>query len=145
MSEICTRYGLGQKGVSADYYDVLLNYDWPGNVRELFNTVDSSVSSSKNEPTIYPMHLPPEIRIRVARKTLGSTHRGKGSDKKGLPLPHNISPLREYRDLMDKQYLQELMHLSDGNIKEACSLSGLSRSRLYALLQKHSLTPSSSQ
>jgi two-component system NtrC family response regulator len=145
LSEICERYGFGRKGISADFYDVLLSYDWPGNVRELFNTVDSSVASSKNEPTIFPMHLPSGIRIRVARKTLDSTHRRKSSDKKGLPLPHNISPLREYRDLMDKQYLQELMHLSDGNIKEACSLSGLSRSRLYALLQKHSLTPSFSQ
>jgi two-component system NtrC family response regulator len=145
ISESCDRYGLGLKGVSADYYDVLFNYDWPGNVRELFNAVDSSVSASKNEPTIFPMHLPSGIRIRVAKKTLSSTPKMKGTYSKEISTSHNISPLREYRDSMDKEYLQELMHLTGGNIKEAYSISGLSRSRLYALLQKHNLTTNSSQ
>ena len=141
LSEICERYGFGRKGISADFYDVLLSYDWPGNVRELFNTVDSSVASSKNEPTIFPMHLPSGIRVRVARKKVKGVPRKKtaGTDQ---PVSHNIASLRDYRDLMDKQYLQELMNITDGNIRKACSTSGLSRSRLYALLQKHNLTTS---
>ncbi len=141
LSEICERYGFGRKGISADFYDVLLSYDWPGNVRELFNTVDSSVAASKNEPTVFPMHLPPGLRARVARKKVKGipSKKSAGTDK---PVSHGIAPLRDYRDLMDKQYLQELINITDGNIKKICNVSGLSRSRLYALLQKHNLTTS---
>jgi two-component system NtrC family response regulator len=140
LSEICERYGFGRKGISADFYEVLLSYDWPGNVRELFNTVDSSVSASKNEPTIFPMHLPSGLRVRVARKKVkgAPSKKSAGTDQS---VHHDIASLKDYRGLMDKQYLQELMSLTDGNIRKACHLSGLSRSRLYALLQKHNLTP----
>jgi two-component system NtrC family response regulator len=139
LFEMCERYGFGRKGVSADYYDVLSSHDWPGNVRELFNTVDSSVSASKNEPTIFPMHLPSGLRARVARKKVKGipSKKSAGTDK---PVSHGIEPLRAYRDMMDKQYLQELINITDGNIKKICNVSGLSRSRLYALMQKHNLT-----
>jgi len=142
LSEICERYGFGLKGISADYYDVLLSYDWPGNVRELFNTVDASVSASKNEPTIFPMHLPSGLRVRVARKKVKGvpSNESTGIDQ---PVFHDIALLKDYRELMDKQYLQELMNITDGNIRKACNVSGLSRSRLYALLQKHNLATSS--
>ena len=139
LSEMCERYGFGRKGISTDYYDVLISYDWPGNVRELFNTVDYSVSAAKNEPTIFPMHLPSKLRIRAARKRVKGDP-GKKSAGAGQPLNHNIVSFRDHRDSMESQYLQELMNLTDGNINNACNLSGLSRSRLYALLQKYDLT-----
>jgi two-component system, NtrC family, response regulator len=41
---------------------------------------------------------------------------------------------------MEKNYLNELMRITGGDIKEACRISGLSRSRLYSLLQEHRLT-----
>jgi transcriptional regulator of acetoin/glycerol metabolism len=36
----------------------------------------------------------------------------------------------------------ELTSLAGGNMREACRVSGLSRSRLYDLLKKHNLTNS---
>lgn len=39
----------------------------------------------------------------------------------------------------ENQYLQDLMMLANQDIRAACQLSGLSRSRLYALLKKHDI------
>jgi two-component system NtrC family response regulator len=40
----------------------------------------------------------------------------------------------------EKHYLQDLIALCDGDIKEACRIAGISQSRLYALLQKHNIS-----
>ncbi|MFZ1984965.1 MAG: helix-turn-helix domain-containing protein, partial [Desulfatitalea sp.] len=44
-----------------------------------------------------------------------------------------------YRDRMERRYLEQLLQATQGNRKEACRISGLSRTRLFELLKKHSL------
>jgi two-component system NtrC family response regulator len=44
---------------------------------------------------------------------------------------------KTYRARMEHLYLSRLMQLSSGSKKEACRLSGLSRTRLFELLKKH--------
>jgi len=44
----------------------------------------------------------------------------------------------------EKQSLEKLVKATDGNIKEACRVSGLSRPRLYALLKEYNMTKMSS-
>jgi len=55
-----------------------------------------------------------------------------------------LPKLQDYRDTIyahaEKHYLQDLMALAEDNIPEACRLSGLSQSRLYALLKKHQVS-----
>ena len=53
--------------------------------------------------------------------------------------PPFIKPFFEFRDEAFKQYLQNLMQLSNGKVAAACELSGLSRSYLYDLLKKYSV------
>ena len=43
-------------------------------------------------------------------------------------------------DNAEQQYLKDLMTITAGDIKKACQLSGLSRTRLYVLLKKHNIT-----
>jgi two-component system NtrC family response regulator len=49
---------------------------------------------------------------------------------------------RDYRESMDRMYFIELMSLTGGNIRDACAVSGLSRSRLYDLLKHHNVMES---
>ena len=42
-------------------------------------------------------------------------------------------------DNAEQQYLKDLMTITAGDIKKACQLSGLSRTRLYVLLRKHNI------
>ncbi|MGZ5425427.1 MAG: helix-turn-helix domain-containing protein [Candidatus Aminicenantales bacterium] len=43
---------------------------------------------------------------------------------------------------MEKNYLSSLLRRTNGEVGEACRISGLSRSRLYTLLKKYGLKPS---
>ena len=134
MARACERYQIGTKGFSPDFLDALLAYDWPGNVRELVNAIERSVTAAYHEPTLFPKHLPIEIRIKVARSAI---------KKETVPISSSDTPLislAEYRQTSERQYLQDLMFQTKGNVKEACLISGLSRSRLYALLKEHDIT-----
>jgi transcriptional regulator of acetoin/glycerol metabolism len=43
-------------------------------------------------------------------------------------------------DEAEKKYLRDLTSFTQGNIQEACRISGLSRSRFYILLKKHKIS-----
>ena len=55
----------------------------------------------------------------------------------------SLPQLHELRDTIyadaEKQYLHDLMALTENNVAEACRVSGLSQSRLYALLKKQGI------
>lgn len=57
------------------------------------------------------------------------------------PLGRHLSTYKTYRETVlnraEKRYLQKLMKITRGNIKEACAISDLGRTRLYTLLKKH--------
>jgi two-component system, NtrC family, response regulator len=38
-------------------------YPWPGNVRELIQALEKALIAAKDEPMMYPKHLPTYIRI----------------------------------------------------------------------------------
>ena len=59
------------KGFSPDFLDVLAEYRWPGNVRELYSALESAAAHAQYEPTLFPKHLPTNIRIEVARSSVG--------------------------------------------------------------------------
>jgi two-component system, NtrC family, response regulator len=136
MARVCERYQIGTKGFSPEFFDALMAHDWPGNVRELVNAIEHAVTAAYNSPTLFSRHLPVEIRIRVARSAVRKESLSPGSNELSL-----IS-LTDHRQAADRQYLQDLMFQTKGNIRQACATSGLSRSRLYALLKEHNISGS---
>jgi two-component system NtrC family response regulator len=135
MARVCERYGIGTKGFSPEFFDALMAYDWPGNVRELVNAVERAITAGYHEPTLFPKHLPLDIRVKIARSSI----------KREMPAQQpeqvlTIPPFQEHRKMTERQYLQDLMVRTKGNIREACNQSGLSRSRLYALLKEHGVS-----
>jgi two-component system NtrC family response regulator len=145
IDQICQRYKLEPKGFAADFLDALTIYQWPGNVRELVNALDSSISEAAKEPILFFKHLPDNIRIEVARASVAFEKKMDGSasaskDDLDIGTPQDY---REFRESVlngpEKKYLQDLMALSMGNIKEACRISGLSRTHLYNLMKKHAI------
>ncbi len=139
--KICDRYGTEIKGLSPEYLEMLKAYPWPGNVRELVNTLERSIAVARQEAILIPKHLPTDIRIQVARSFVGnkkSEAMAKGNQI-DLPLPTWQDFREEALPPLERQYLQNLLAISGNNIKKACSVAGLSRSRLYELLKKHNL------
>jgi two-component system NtrC family response regulator len=141
IDRFCEKYGLTPKGFSPEFIDTLKAYHWPGNIRELVNTLDRALAAARLEPTLFPKHLPIDIRVQKARASIHP--RTVSEPGHGRETPQTLPSLHEFRESAalqaEKSYLGELMGLCQGDIKEACRISGLSQSRLYALLQKHKI------
>lgn len=147
IAKLSKRYKIENKGFSSDFIETLLEYPWPGNVRELINTLDRTFAVAINEPTLYPKHLPPHIRIEI---TKASIHKQQASDYEedseteesavtaDFESDHFPS-LKEIRERTEKSYIADLMAYTKGDVKQACQISGLSKSRLYSLLQKYNI------
>ncbi len=143
VPKLCENYGIAEKRVSPEFIDVLVRYNWPGNVRELIHALERSISGAPQDPVLFPKHLPTNIRVGVARASVGETPEkapapGQGLSSKALP---KLQKFRESAVMeAERNYLKDLLALTEGNISKACDISGLSRSRLYALLKKYQLT-----
>ncbi|MEN6440401.1 MAG: sigma-54 dependent transcriptional regulator [Syntrophobacter sp.] len=142
IDRFCERNGLTPKGFSPEFIDTLKAYHWPGNVRELVNALDRAVTAAHFEATLFPKHLPLDIRIRKARAVV--VHKGpvENAAETG-PMPGTLPRIQDFREMAyvqaEKHYLEDLMTLCEGNVKEACRIAGISQSRLYALLQKYNI------
>ncbi|MCP4715301.1 MAG: sigma-54-dependent Fis family transcriptional regulator [Deltaproteobacteria bacterium] len=140
MQLLCERSGLMPKNISPDFREAVYAYDWPGNVRELVNTLERAVTMSAGEPTLFPKHLPTNIRVKIARLSVGRCKLVSQNDMLLTPQSKDFPRLREMRNITEAQYLRDLLAFTDSDIKKACGVSGLSRSRLYALLKRHGLS-----
>ncbi len=136
VNKICMRQGREVKGFSPEFSDALCAYDWPGNIRELINALESALAAALDETMLYPKHLPTQLRVSLIR---GAVSKKKDSTKFSV----KMDTLKERRDAVfvreEKQYLQELVALTGGSIREACAISGLGRARLYQLIKKHGI------
>ncbi len=151
LTQICERQRIGMKGVDPEFLDTLTTYDWPGNVRELLNTLETALTASHNQPTLFAKHLPVAIRVHKVRNTIemiSSDSIQKEDEKEEIAAKDdaNITPLpcwHAFRKAAametEKRYLHNLISITQNDIKEACRISELSRSRLYELIKKHNI------
>jgi two-component system NtrC family response regulator len=136
INKICMRYGREVKGFAPEFIEALCTYEWPGNIRELVNALESALATAYSDPILFPKHLPTHVRIHLARDAV--------QKKEDIPLHQGaMGTLKEHRDSAiaraERQYLQELMAVTGGNIKKACEISRLSRVRLYVLLKEYNI------
>ncbi len=140
MNRICERYGTEMKGFSTDFFEALASYHWPGNVRELHQTLENVFTKARQEPTLFPKHLPDVIRVQFARASVPPPSSAAVPEPEPSETDREQMPkLRDYLEHHEQQYMKELMAATGGDIQTACRVSGLSRTRLYARLKKYSI------
>ena len=137
INKTCQISGEPVKGFSPDFFETLELYNWPGNVRELLNTLDKVMSDAFDEPTLFPRHLPTKIRVQAARRQV----KGRQKPEENREAPPTLVSMQAYLDEAKTIYLADLMSHTQGNIKKACEISGLSRSHLYQLLKRYTIAP----
>ena len=93
----------------------LMTYEWPGNVRELENTLEFAVAMTREN--IIPEDLILETKTRSSE----------------------LKTLREAREEFEKEYLTDLMKLTEGNVTRAAELAGKYRADFYNLLKKYDI------
>ncbi len=113
--------------MSTDAITALQAYDWPGNVRQLRNLMDwlMIMAPGGNSDPIRADMLPPEIGS--AAPALYNSD--PGADIMGLPL-------REARDVFERQYLQAQLLRFGGNISRTATFVGMERSALHRKLKQ---------
>lgn len=125
---------------SPGFMDELYKYNWPGNVRELLNTIDSACSEAYRETILFPKHLPDQIRVfnikNKIKQDTSALANGCDANKKS----ENILLFKDHIDKAKYEYVQNLIGISNGNIKELCRLSGMSKGHLYRLLKQYDIT-----
>jgi two-component system NtrC family response regulator len=143
MVNLCERYGMETKGFSPEFFEVLTPYDWPGNVRELIHAMERVLTIARLDPTLFPRHLPTQIRIHEARVSVGKGQASSEEPEEENHPTHTLQRLQDVREAalskVERQYLYDLMLFTKRDMKKASRISGLSRSRLYDLLKKYNI------
>ena len=108
----------GVTGFSTEAMEAMLSAPWPGNVRQLYNVVEQSVALSTTSP------IPVSLVQRALRSESGE-----------------IPPLAEARSEFERDYLTQLMQITNGNVTRAAQIAKRNRTEFYKLLHKHHLDP----
>jgi len=118
--------GLQPRDLAEDTIAAMQTYEWPGNVRQLRNLIDWLLIMAPGEPhaPIKAEALPPEI-VSAAPAML---RLDRSSEIMTLPL-------RDARELFERQYLEAQLMRFGGNISRTANFVGMERSALHRKLK----------
>ena len=126
MEHLSVASGLPRRSIAGDAMAVLQSHQWPGNVRELRNNVERLMILTKGDPLaeVTTEMLPAEVGALVP-----VTPTGSGGEKL-MSLP-----LREAREIFEKEYLVAQIARFSGNISRTAEFIGMERSALHRKLK----------
>jgi len=118
--------GLQPRELAEDTIAAMQTYEWPGNVRQLRNLIDWLLIMAPGEAQapIRAEALPPEI-VSAAPAML---RLDRSSEIMTLPL-------REAREMFERQYLEAQLMRFGGNISRTANFVGMERSALHRKLK----------
>jgi len=119
LSVLAARNHKNLKGYAPDALEALVTADWPGNVRQLYHVIEQ-VSALATTPLI------PYTLVERALHT---------------PSLQSLT-YAQAKARFERDYLVQLLKLTDGNVSDAAKLADRNRTKFYSLLQRHGLTPS---
>jgi two-component system response regulator GlrR len=119
------------KGITPEALRKLMLHDWPGNVRELENTIEYSVAMTQKEFVTEEYILQGKISFSDGAQA--------GVNDKPPVSDDALRPLKDARDAFERDYLVQVLSMTDGNVSQAAKLAGKYRADFYDLLKKHEL------
>lgn len=123
--------------MSGEFMEQLMRFNWPGNIRELFNALYSACSQALGEEYLFPNHLPSNIRAFNIKAKINESRSGSMAQQR------QTGQILKFKDQMERmkfEYVTHLLSTAHGDIKKALTLSGLSRSHLYRLMQQYDIS-----
>jgi two-component system nitrogen regulation response regulator NtrX len=126
MKQVVRQTGIRNRRIGNDVLAVLQAHNWPGNVRQLRNNVERLMILARGDDVDAPITtdlLPAEIGDVMPRAP-------NQSDQHIMALP-----LREARELFEKEYLIAQINRFGGNISRTAEFIGMERSALHRKLK----------
>ncbi len=115
--------GLAARPLGDDAAAMLQTMSWPGNVRQLKNVIERVLILGEGSGPIEARDLP------------GQTEAPATDDDITLSASLTTLPLREARELFERQYLMAQINRFGGNISRTASFVGMERSALHRKLK----------
>ena len=112
--------GAPRRVYSPEAMELMVAADWPGNVRQLFNVVEQNVALCPS----------PVISGAFLRKHLGQAGPSR-----------LVRSFDEARAEFARNYLRELLEITQGNVTQAARLAERNRTDFYKLLNRHDINP----
>lgn len=129
INRICEATGMPRRQLADDALAALQVRAWPGNLRQLRNNIERMLilaSGAPSEPITAEM-LPAEAAVNQSSTSLGA--------ERIIALP-----LREAREVFEREYLNAQMLRFSGNISRTAAFIGMERSALHRKLKSLGLT-----
>lgn len=121
LESIAQRNSGTTKKFSPAALHALMSYDWPGNIRQLNNIVEQLAA-------LAPAAIIGEAQVIAAlpQSTIQT---------------QEIPPLAEARKNFEREYLEQVLLQTQGNVTDAARQAGRNRSDFHKLIKKHQLNP----
>ena len=118
LQTLVAKYRKKLNGFAPEALEALATAPWPGNVRQLYNVVEQ-VCALATSPLIPLALVQRALRVRS----------------------NEVLSYAEAKFRFERDYLVQLLKLTDGNVSDASRLADRNRTEFYRLLQKHELVP----
>jgi two-component system response regulator GlrR len=118
LVELSRRYGKPTRAFAPEAMACLVGASWKGNIRQLQNAIEKCVA-------LCPTQIVPAALVARALE-------GPGDD---------LASFDEARASFERDYLSQLLRITDGNVSQAARLAKRNRSDFYSLLNRHELDP----
>lgn len=118
LGVLSEKYGKHVQGCSPEAMELLVGASWPGNVRQLLNVMEQAVALCTTSV----------VSTALVQKAL--------RDK-----PGKVPPLAEARAQFEREYLVQILKITNGNVTQAALLAQRNRTEFYRLLRRYELDP----
>ena len=125
MKRLSAASGLAIREIGDDAMAVLQAHNWPGNVRQLRNIVERLLILATDDTTR-------AISADLLPSDLGATTPWGGTGRSDLVIS---LPLREAREIFERDYLVAQINRFGGNISRTAAFIGMERSALHRKLK----------
>ncbi|QBE65033.1 sigma 54-interacting transcriptional regulator [Pseudoduganella lutea] len=119
LQMLASKYGKTVNGFAPDALEALTRSAWPGNVRQLYNVVEH----------VCALATAPLVPLSLVQRALR------------VPTLEVLS-YTEAKQRFERNYLVQLLKLTDGNVSDAARLAERNRTEFYRLLSKYDLNAS---
>ncbi|SDE58555.1 two-component system, NtrC family, nitrogen regulation response regulator NtrX [Paracoccus isoporae] len=123
MQQMHDEQGLALRPLSDDSSNALQAMDWPGNIRQLRNVIERVLILAEDSGPIR------------SRELQGQGAEGEGADTLTLGPRITALPLREAREMFEREYLVNQINRFGGNISRTAQFVGMERSALHRKLK----------
>ncbi len=118
LGVLTDKYKKEVNGFAPEAMELMVAAAWPGNVRQLYNVVEQSVALATT----------PLIPVASAQQAIQNQQT-------------EFASFEDARRRFEREYLTQLLKITEGNVTQAARLAKRNRTEFYKLLGRHQLDP----